>query len=165
MAFPEPGVDHTALEAAGFALLAPGVLIGPGPPPDGVPAVRGGVTASETARLLAARAWPLQRSDGQYRAFLDAFSGLEGAEALTALDAMAGRTAVVHLFQRAALRDPHLPAGLLPPGWAGHAARALCQRLYTGFSPASERWLDGAGTGTGPLPRGPDPALRFGVGL
>lgn len=160
--FPEPGADRTALEAGGFALLAPGVLIGPAPPPAGVPTVAG-VAAPGTARLLAARAWPLQRSHGQYRAFLKAFAGLNGVVAPTPLDAMAARTAVIHAFRRAALRDPRLPAGLLPLDWPGYAARDLCRRLYAAFSPASERWLDDTGTGSGSLPRGPDPTVRFGL--
>ena len=163
IAFPDQGVDRADLEAAGFALLAPGVLIGPYPPPCGTPAIAGTAPAG-TAQALAARAWPLPHAQAQYRTFLTAFAPLEGAVPPSPLDAMAGRVATIHAFRRAALRDPHLPAGLLPPDWPGHAARALCERLYAALAPLSERWLDGAGSGSGPLPRGPDPAERFSGG-
>lgn len=160
LAFPEPGTDRACLEASGFALLAPGVLIGPRAPRQPVHTIAG-ITEPGTAQVLAMRAWPLQHSEARYRTFLDAFTPFTGCIAETDLDAMAARTAVIHAFRRAALRDPHLPPGLLPPGWTGLAARALCRTLYTRFAPASERWLDSTSTGSGPLPRGPDPVPRF----
>lgn len=160
LAFPEPGDDRTALEARGFALLAPGVLIGPGAAPSSVPTVEGRAEPG-TARVLANRAWPLQATEARYRTFLEAFAGFDDVTASTPLDAMAARTAVIHAFRRAALRDPHLPPGLLPLEWMGFSARDLCRTLYERFAPEAERWLDTASSGSGPLPRGPDPSLRF----
>jgi phenylacetic acid degradation operon negative regulatory protein len=40
------------------------------------------------------------------------------------------------------LRDPLLPAELLPKQWPGGEARALCAEIYRMLLPASERWLD-----------------------
>lgn len=159
LAFPEPGTDRSALDAAGFAVLAPGVMLGPWPGPPDVPLVQGTAPA-ETAQMLSARAWPLAATAALYAEFVRLFAGLQDMPP-SPLDAMAARTALIHAYRRAALRDPHLPAGLLPPDWPGHAARALCQSRYAALAPLSEQWLDSASTGSTPLPRGLDPCARF----
>ena len=160
LAFPDPGMDRSALESAGFALLAPGVLLGAQPAPPGVPALAS-VAPPHTAHRLAARAWPLAETRQRYELFMATVRPLEGAMPPEPLAAMAGRIALIHAFRRVALRDPHLPGRLLPADWPGHAARGLCQSIYANLAPASERWLDGAGSGSGPLASGPDPLLRF----
>ena len=160
LAFPEPGADRAALEACGFALLAPGVLIGLKAAPKSEHTVVGRAEPG-TARALANRAWPVQHSEARYRAFMPIFAQFGDVAAPTPLDAMAARTMVIHAFRRAALRDPRLPPGLLPPDWTGFTARALCRKLYDAFAPAAERWLDTTTSRSGPLPRGPDPTLRF----
>ena len=161
LAFPEPGTDRSTLEAAGFALLSPGVLVGPHDPPAGVDVMEAEGLA-DTKRALAARAWPLDRLAGQYRTFVDRFGGMTAGD--DPLDAMALRTMLIHEWRRIALRDPRLPAGLLPDEWPGHAARAIVTSVYAALAPGSEQWLDQASTGSGPLPAGPDPALRFSGG-
>jgi phenylacetic acid degradation operon negative regulatory protein len=62
------------------------------------------------------------------------------------------------------LRDPLLPAALLPADWPGRAARELCAEIYRGVLPASEQWLDRHGLNeTGPLPTASvELARRFG---
>jgi phenylacetic acid degradation operon negative regulatory protein len=62
------------------------------------------------------------------------------------------------------LRDPLLPAALLPKDWPGGVARALCREIYRGLLPLSEQWLDRNGTNeNGPLPAAAgDLARRFG---
>lgn len=37
---------------------------------------------------------------------------------------------MIDAFRWATLRDPQLPAALLPADWPGHQARALCHELY-----------------------------------
>ncbi|MFX5705521.1 PaaX family transcriptional regulator C-terminal domain-containing protein, partial [Acinetobacter baumannii] len=66
-------------------------------------------------------------------------------------------------YRRVILRDPLLPAGLLPPAWPALDARALCARLYQALLPASESWLDDHGeSASGPLrPPGPELGRRF----
>ena len=55
--------------------------------------------------------------------------------------------------RRAVLKDPLLPADLLPEDWPGAAARDLCATIYRTVAPAAEAWLDAnATTDTGPLP-------------
>jgi phenylacetic acid degradation operon negative regulatory protein len=51
------------------------------------------------------------------------------------------------------LRDPLLPAALLPEDWPGQAARRLCGDIYRGLLGASEQWLDLNGSNeSGALP-------------
>jgi phenylacetic acid degradation operon negative regulatory protein len=52
------------------------------------------------------------------------------------------RTLMVHDFRRLLLRDPELPAVLLPARWPGQQARDLCRELYQRLLPASEGYLD-----------------------
>lgn len=166
LAFAEAGVERTMLEQAGYALLAPGVLVAPDTAlsPASTPALLGTGSAA-SMKDLAARAWPLAEVASAYEGFVGVFEDV-AAEAgqLGSLDAMALRTMLIHEYRRVALRDPRLPPGLLPEGWPGTVARTLCLCLYTTLAPASERWLDASRNGSGPLPRGPDPVLRFSGG-
>jgi phenylacetic acid degradation operon negative regulatory protein len=58
---------------------------------------------------------------------------------------MAARTLLIHDWRRIVLRDPDLPAGLMPGNWPGVVALDLTRRLYAGLADQSERWLDAAG--------------------
>ena len=40
------------------------------------------------------------------------------------------RTLLIHAYRRVLLRDPLLPAALLPLDWPGAAAYALCRDFY-----------------------------------
>ncbi len=74
LAFPEPGADRSGLEAAGYALLAPGVLVSPSPAPGSVLGSVPGLGASGPAsamRQLAARAWPLARLAEAFTTYAD----------------------------------------------------------------------------------------------
>lgn len=160
LAFPDPGADRTTLEAAGFALLAPGVMLAPWNPPPGVICLEASGTDA-TARALADRAWPLTQLAEMYATFKNVFSSLLPAPEVSSLDAIAGRVATIHAWRRIALRDRHLPPGLLPPGWPGDTARQLCIDIYSELANSSEAWLDSTSSGGGPLPSGPDPVQRF----
>ena len=160
LAFPEPGTDRTPLDQAGFALIAPGVLLSPNPAPPGSPSLNASGPV-ETLQRLAARAWPLASLGEHYKAFAANFAPLHPVPPTTPLDAMAARTTLIHAWRRIALRDPHLPQSLLPPNWPGLQARSLCIDLYTALTPASEAWLDQASADTIPLPTGPIPTARF----
>src|SRR5712691_4134540 len=83
--------------------------------------------------------------------------------ALTAADAFTARILLIHHYRRVVLRDPLLPAALLPKDWPGRAARALCGDIYRALLPKSELWLDQHGTSeAGPLPKaGADLTRRF----
>ncbi len=141
---------RAALEAADFGSPAPGVWIAPGGTPvpgeavDAVLLQAGGDDAAN--RALAARSWPLEETGADYARFLEAFGPLRAAVAagrgLSDLDCLVARVLLIHDYRRIVLRDPILPAEVLPPDWPGTAARALCAQVYAALLPGSERWLD-----------------------
>ncbi|MBK5958670.1 phenylacetic acid degradation operon negative regulatory protein PaaX [Rhodoplanes elegans] len=161
---------RAALEAAGWGSPAPGVFVAPGWP---LPAAAGDelavrATGDDAAlRDLAARAWPLDATADAYHGFLDTFAPLRAALANGAVpdeaEAIIARVLLIHEYRRIVLRDPLLPAALLPQDWPGAAARTLCAALYRDLLEPSERWLDAhaideAGA---PLRRGKDVLQRF----
>lgn len=76
-----------------------------------------------------------------------------GAAGLSALDAMAGRTLLVHRWRRLVLRHPGLPPGPLAAALRLPYCRALVATAYRALLPASETWLDGPlDAATGPMP-------------
>lgn len=74
------------------------------------------------------------------------------------------RTLLIHEYRRVLLRDPQLPAALLPLDWPGPAAFALCRDFYRLTHRAAERHLIATLEGArGPLPPATaDFYLRFG---
>ncbi len=156
LAFPEPGTDRGRLEA-GFTPVAPGVFTAP----DTAPPLPGILTLAASGPALAefaARAWPLARLSQDYADFVERFAPVRPATALQPLEALVVRTLLIHAYRRIVLRDPLLPAGLLPNPWSGLTARRLCTTLYAELLPQSEAWL--ASAEAGPLP-GPALTRRF----
>jgi phenylacetic acid degradation operon negative regulatory protein len=74
------------------------------------------------------------------------------------------RTLLIHDYRRVLLRDPMLPAELLPANWPGAAARLLCRNLYRVVqSPAERHIMASLETAEGPLPAAvPGFRSRFG---
>jgi phenylacetic acid degradation operon negative regulatory protein len=106
---------------------------------------------------LVATGWDLGELARRYRRFVDMFAPLD--EALTRTTQAAGETAfvlrtlLVHEYRRIHLRDPQLPASLLPKQWPGTDAHALCRDLYAKVFAASEEFLsDRVQTLDGALP-------------
>lgn len=167
-----PGVDdraalRPALEQAGFVALSPTAYVAAADPPAEVAGLDGvfllAADAGEAGRALAASAWKLSPLADAYRGFIDQFGPLDVAldgEPLADADALVVRTLLIHQFRRCVLRDPDLPAALLPPGWPGHAARMLASHIYRRVVPGAERYLDQVGRcETGPLPP-PEPGFH-----
>lgn len=108
------------------------------------PSLQGSASDSDLVR----RAWDLDELSQGYDAFLVGYQPLvehvngDGTEALSGEQAFVGRILLIHDFRRLLLRDPELPAVLLPPNWSGHAARNLCREVYARLLPASEAYLD-----------------------
>ena len=139
------GGDRTALEEAGYAPLAPGVLVAATPEHPG--ALPGAIHLRITGdppelQALARQVWQTDRLLHGYERFLRAFEPLDGAEHLSDLHALVARLLLIHEYRRVVLHDPLLPAALLPADWAGSRSRALCAQLYRRLLPPSERWLD-----------------------
>ncbi len=159
-----------ALAEAGFGSPMPGVWLAPAGaavPEAASNAIRLDVSAdNEVGRRLIAESWSLQRTADAYGDFLKTFAPLQAwaARDISPADAMLARILLIHHYRRVILRDPLLPAALLPPDWPAQQARAFCGGLYRALLPASERWLDDNGESvSGPLPT-PATALqtRFG---
>jgi phenylacetic acid degradation operon negative regulatory protein len=148
------GDGGAALRAAGFIRLAGGVYLRPetAASPDARKELAGmlvihGSSAEhpETLRAL----WPSADIDAAYRAVAASFAplatALDGGASLPPLDAMAARTLLIHDWRRIVLRDPGLPAALLPEDWAGKDARNLARGIYAKLTKPSEQWLDKSG--------------------
>jgi phenylacetic acid degradation operon negative regulatory protein len=109
------------------------------------------------SRALAKACWQLDKLDASYRQFLKAFGPVAGeiADGASLGDAQAFqlRTLLIHDWRRIVLRDPLLPAAMLPEDWPGTRALELVGGVYRQILAASERWLDRhALNEDGPLP-------------
>jgi phenylacetic acid degradation operon negative regulatory protein len=143
-----------ALKHAGFGSPLSGVFVAPAgvPVPDeAAGAIRLDVSADpEMARRLLAESWTLDRTAEAYLKFSAAFAPLQawlqGHTTLSDAEAFIARILLIHHYRRIVLRDPLLPAELLPKHWPGGEARALCGAIYRTLVPASERWLDAHAT-------------------
>jgi phenylacetic acid degradation operon negative regulatory protein len=139
-----------ALKHTGFGNPLPGVFVAPAGvpvPEEAAGAIRLDVSADpQMARRLLAESWALDRTAGAYLKFAASFAPLKSwlnrHEQLSDADAFTARILLIHHYRRVVLRDPLLPAELLPKHWPGGEARALCAEIYRMLLPASERWLD-----------------------
>jgi phenylacetic acid degradation operon negative regulatory protein len=123
---------------------------------------------------LVARGWDLGQLARRYARFIShftptqrAFGGWTGEGAVDpglAAAAFTIRTLLIHEYRKIHLRDPQLPAALLPPDWIGGEAYALCRALYRRVFAAAEQFVSAqAHTLSGPLPApAPDTYERFG---
>jgi len=81
-----------------------------------------------------AQAWDLAALASDYRRFLTRFGAVierfrsDGAH--DPAQCFVVRTMLIHGYRRVLLRDPLLPAALLPLDWPGAAAYALCRDFY-----------------------------------
>jgi phenylacetic acid degradation operon negative regulatory protein len=168
---PERETVRTALGQAGFGSPSPGLWIAPGG--RGLPTeAQGGLKLQlhgeiSTVQTLAARTWRLETLADAYLNFIRTFqpmrSALEADVPMSDLDALVTRVLLIHEYRRVELRDPILPAEILPDDWPGGPARTLCADLYKKLVTPSERWLDAYAVdenGT-PLPTSPQVFRRF----
>lgn len=86
-------------------------------------------------RELAAMCTPINEVESIYRQFIRNFSPLIDKHGLllmrgSSAEMLSLRLLMMDEYRRATLRDPHLPIELLPAGWAGHEAFALCGKIY-----------------------------------
>lgn len=127
-----------------------------------------GTGAAGGLRELVRRSWNLEDLEARYQAFLDRFRPLLAASRrsrrMAPRTAFHIRTLLVQEYRKVLLRDPLLPAELLPQTWHGVAAYQLCRNLYGRVFGAADLFLgDAMETADGPLPP-PSPAFygRFG---
>lgn len=97
---------------------------------------------------MAQRAWDLNHLAQGYVAFLATYQPVldevqaMGRRRLEPATAFLARSLMIHDYRRLLLRDPELPAELLPTLWPGEQARSLCRTLYQRLLPDSEAYLD-----------------------
>jgi phenylacetic acid degradation operon negative regulatory protein len=111
----------------------------------------------ESDRRLAGAGWDLAELTQHYRRFVENFGPLRDAlqnrPRVDPQEAFVVRTLLIHDYRRIHLRDPLLPASLLPSGWIGATAYELCRALYSATFVPAEQHLDlQASTLRGPLP-------------
>ena len=117
----------------------------------------------DAMRALVHKSWNLDEIDQRYAAFVQQFRpAFRAAQQNKALDpklAFQIRTLLVQEYRRILLRDPLLPAEMLPAGWHGTSAYQLCRNLYRlVYGPADEFMSAALETAEGPLP---PPAPEF----
>ncbi len=115
-------------------------------------------------RGLARSCWNLDDIDRRYEDFVQRFrpvyKALSGRPRPTPSQAFVIRTLLIQDYRKVLLRDPWLPAELLPSGWHGSSAYQLCRNLYRDVHGQADEWLDEVvETADGPLPPS-SPAFR-----
>ena len=117
----------------------------------------------EAMRSLVHKSWNLDEIDQRYAAFVQqfrpAFRAAQKAGSMDPKLAFQVRTLLVQEYRRILLRDPLLPAEMLPAGWHGTSAYQLCRNLYRlVYRPADEFMSSALENAEGPLP---PPAPEF----
>lgn len=123
---------------------------------------------NDALRALVQKSWNLDEIDAQYenfvRQFRPVFTAARRSRNLNQCMAFQIRTLLIQEYRRILLRDPLLPAEMLPTSWHGTAAYQLCRNLYqTVFACADDFMSNDFETADGPLPPpGPTFYNRFG---
>ena len=125
---------------------------------DALIVLRGETIRGEGAmRDLVRSSWNLDDIDARYADFVERFrpvyAALSRGSQATDCEAFIIRTLLIQEYRSVLLRDPWLPAELLPPTWHGAAAYQLCRNLYRAVHEEADAWLDETmETADGPLP-------------
>ena len=94
--------------------------------------------------LMSLPPWIRQKiePDSSREAYLELIQLFSEFEPNTDLEAIAGRTLLIHQWRRQLLRTPDLPAALFSSDWPGFQARKRVAELYKQLFAQSENWLD-----------------------
>lgn len=94
-----------------------------------------------TPRALVAAHWPLDEINARYQEFLEAFEPWGDVTPSDPAATFTLRILLIHAYRRALLRDPSIPGDLLPDGWSGGRAAALCAKIYRTMAGPAESHL------------------------
>ncbi len=147
-----------ALKWQGYGQLSPTLLVKPQRRPPQVSLAKTGVLDDSpavsifTARLedlpgaahlraTASAAWDLGELNAAYSQFISRFQPFAGAAPRDPAQAFTLRVLLIHEYRRILLKDPQLPAELLPQNWSGATARALTARLYHEIGASAEQFI------------------------
>ena len=116
-----------------------------------------GKKQDDAMRVLVHKSWSLDELDRRYAGFVEQFRPVfRAARKARRIDervAFQVRTLLIQEYRRILLRDPLLPAELLPAGWNGTAAYQLCRNLcQLVYQPADDFMSAEFETADGPLP-------------
>ena len=112
------------------------------------------ILGDKPRRDLLGGLWNLDEVSVAYRRFIERFTHFRGlADHPTPSASFTLRILLMHEYRRVQLRDPGLPAELLPPDWAGMEAWVLARELYRKLAAPSQVHLTSiAETEAGSLP-------------
>jgi phenylacetic acid degradation operon negative regulatory protein len=111
--------------------------------------VNGLLGSQRSLRALVESAWDLRDLAAGYRAYVRRFSPAlrRVARALPSPEAcFVLRVLAIHEYRRILLRDPELPAELLPEDWVGGEARETCAALYRLVESSAEDYVRETGS-------------------
>lgn len=122
-----------------------------------------GQLQGEAMRALVHDSWNLEDIDNRYASFVKqfrpAYKALQKSPDCGGRQAFQIRTLMIQEYRKILLRDPLLPAELLPAEWHGTSAYQLCRNLYGQIYRSADRFMtDALETADGPLP---PPAPEF----
>jgi phenylacetic acid degradation operon negative regulatory protein len=146
---------------SGFGVLGPTAFVRPAQANRALPAILEAPGVAEHVLVCAAadmpgrrsltnsvaNAWDLTLLAADYRRFLQRFGAVIDRFRATRdgghdpQQCFVVRTLLIHAYRRVLLRDPLLPAALLPLDWPGAAAYALCRDFYRLTHRRAERHL------------------------
>jgi phenylacetic acid degradation operon negative regulatory protein len=125
-------------------------------------------TQVPTMRDLVHLSWNLGDIDERYARFAMQFrpvyAAVRKSRRIAPEDAFRIRTLLIQEYRKILLRDPMLPAAMLPEDWHGGEAYQLCRNLYREIFEAADQYIaQTMETADGPLPPpSPDFYKRFG---
>jgi phenylacetic acid degradation operon negative regulatory protein len=132
-AHPEIQAHELSLEPRSAALLSKAL------------AFQATLVADAAPATLINLGWDLEELARRYQAFVQRFEHVEAALCLPREEdpqaSFIARTLLLHEYRRLHLRDPLLPARLLPLDWPGTRAAELCRGIYSRVFTASEQFL------------------------
>jgi len=85
------------------------------------------------SKEMVRQCWKLDTLVKDYRQFIDRYQPVITGQNLHRQSAESSfllRILLIHHYRRILLRDPQLPATLLPKNWVGHSAYGLCRKIY-----------------------------------
>jgi phenylacetic acid degradation operon negative regulatory protein len=106
-----------------------------------------------SVRELVASAWDLRHLAAEYRAYVRRFTPV--ADRLTRAASPSPalcfqlRVFTIHEYRRILLRDPELPAELLPERWVGAEARRVCAAIYRAVEAPAAAFVGDSGEVSG----------------
>lgn len=111
-----------------------------------------------------AQIWPLDALAAEYREFLELLAnplaGLENGPAPDPMSCFLLRSLAVHAYRRIVLKDPMLPAALLPADWPGLRAEHAMAMLYDAISEPAQAHVTARMTGVEHPAGSPEPWFR-----